>query len=274
MRGGHLRQQAGQGRLPGREGKTRPRGVGRRRCRGRLARFGPPPHPSRHPVPGQHDPSHGTGAQDRGAFLRALTERLVALGPDGGPGGGRVHGATGAPFLPWVSRPSRSWRRCSVRPKRRRTRRASSGPASCGSARRSSSRNWRTSGESLCGCLGPTLVRQEAFQTAGLKLAPRLVDGRAGEPKLAARPGDRIAVLCQGPQGLVLELEQVLRVEELGVLEQRVADLAGPGLKVPVACNAWRLDLGSSGICVNVFMTTLLHLRHRVKAKNRIVSRE
>src|SRR5438128_4722377 len=70
--------------------------------------------------------------------------------------------------------------------------------------------------------LGAALAGQKSFQSFFLKLALGLVNGRAGKSKLAGRPSNRIIVGLQRAQRLVFELNQVVGIEEVGLLKEGV----------------------------------------------------
>jgi hypothetical protein len=82
-------------------------------------------------------------------------------------------------------------------------------------------------GSELVRAFGAAFVREEAFQTRGLESLPCLIDGGPGETKLDGGLGEGLSVGLDGPEGLVFELEQVVRIEELGVGEAGVAHFFG-----------------------------------------------
>jgi hypothetical protein len=78
---------------------------------------------------------------------------------------------------------------------------------------------------------GAALARQQPFQPLGLKVRLRLIERGPGQPKFARRLGQGIVLLLESPQAFIFELEQVLRVEELRVLEEPVADASMAGVE-------------------------------------------
>ena len=70
--------------------------------------------------------------------------------------------------------------------------------------------------------LGAAFAGQKSFQTFFLELALGLVNGRAGKSKVAGRPSNRVIVGPQCAQRLVFELNQVVGVEEVGLLKEGV----------------------------------------------------
>jgi len=88
-------------------------------------------------------------------------------------------------------------------------------------------------------------MRQQALQPVGLELVLRLVEGGARQTELGGGANDRIAVGADRAQGFVFELEQVLGIEKIGVLKQRVADLSGAGVESAGGLQGLAFGLGS-----------------------------
>jgi hypothetical protein len=59
--------------------------------------------------------------------------------------------------------------------------------------------------------------------------------------------GNGIALLFQSAKGFVFELEDVLRIKEVGLLKERVVDLVGTGIKGPRSFQGLAFGWGVSG---------------------------
>ncbi len=79
----------------------------------------------------------------------------------------------------------------------------------------------------LVGSSGPWFARDQAREAAVRELLLCLVEGRAREAELRSGSAHRLAFESHSAQHLVLDLDQVPRVEEVVPVEQLVLDLFG-----------------------------------------------
>jgi hypothetical protein len=137
---------------------------------------------------------------------------------------------SGAPFLPWTSRPFQWF----------------AGGASTGNADEPGAPTRAPPGPVRpgavpegAGALAPSAYGDFLAPASPAAILParvpevtlRLVDGRAREAKLGSRAGDRIPLLLQGSQRFVFELEQVAGIEKIRLLKERLAHLRMTGIK-------------------------------------------
>ena len=74
---------------------------------------------------------------------------------------------------------------------------------------------------------GTTLVGQESFQAFLLKVGLSLINGGARQAELTGSLRNRVAVLLERAQGFVFELHQILRIKEVGLLKEGMANPVG-----------------------------------------------
>jgi len=89
--------------------------------------------------------------------------------------------------------------------------------------------------------LGATFAGKEAENSLLLKHRLGLVEGWTGEPEGSCGIADGIFLDLDLTQYLVLDLEQIVGVEELVVLEQRMGDGLRPGIESAVATKRFAL---------------------------------
>jgi hypothetical protein len=94
----------------------------------------------------------------------------------------------------------------------------------------------------LVAALRTPLERKQAKESALLKGCLRLIERRAGKPEGARGFADGAFVDVDMAQHLVLDLHQVVGIEEVAVLEQRIGD--GFRMWVESAVTAKRLAFG------------------------------
>ena len=97
---------------------------------------------------------------------------------------------------------------------------------------------------------GAALVREQSFQSPGLERLARLVDGGPGEAEIGRRLRNRLAVGLDGPEGLVFELEQIVRIVST---KRALLTFSGRGLRVPLERNAWILFRSGGILCKAIY---------------------
>ncbi len=81
----------------------------------------------------------------------------------------------------------------------------------------------------LVGSMGPSLLWDKPGKARVLEGLQRLVEGRARETKVRRAVSDGFLFDLNLPEHLVLDLNQIARVEELVCGEERVVDALGMG---------------------------------------------
>ena len=79
--------------------------------------------------------------------------------------------------------------------------------------------------------LGSALAREQTLQAAGLELVLGLIDGRTRESKILGGSSDRVSIAFECAQGFVFELEEIPRIEEIGVLKEALTDEIRSGVE-------------------------------------------